>query len=193
MDFNESITKENIARAFAGECQDGARYQFISQQCMKDGYNYIGNTLKTLAKNEMAHAKALYEIMLKYTKGTNNVAIEAGYPFDIIELPNSILEASEVEIMEAQNIYPSFARTARDEGFEDVGELFDLIADVENCHYLLLKEVGEKLKKNTLYREKDTKWKCSNCGHEETSDTAWQQCPLCTMEQGFVIFPIADN
>ena len=57
VEFEKSQTKRNLARAFAGECQDGARYQFLAQQAKADGENYMMDLLKMLAKNEMAHAK----------------------------------------------------------------------------------------------------------------------------------------
>lgn len=81
--FDKSKTKENLARAFAGECQDGARYQFIAQQCMEDGYNYLQTMFKTFAKNEMAHAKTFYELIFAHSgKSTGNIKITGGYPFE---------------------------------------------------------------------------------------------------------------
>ena len=53
MDFSESKTKENLARAFAAECQDGARYQFIAKDAKQNQMNYISTILKMLAKNEL--------------------------------------------------------------------------------------------------------------------------------------------
>ena len=64
VEFNKSKTKENLARLFAGECQDGARYQFIAQQANTDNYSYLMDVMKILAKNEMAHAKIFYDLIL---------------------------------------------------------------------------------------------------------------------------------
>ena len=50
VDFEKSETKINLARAFAGECQDGARYQFIAKQAEQEGYQYIKTLLKTLKR-----------------------------------------------------------------------------------------------------------------------------------------------
>ena len=46
VEFNKSKTKENLARLFAGECQDGARYQFIAQQANTDNYSYLMDIMK---------------------------------------------------------------------------------------------------------------------------------------------------
>ena len=61
VDFSQSKTKENLARAFAAECQDGARYQFIAKDAKQNQMNYISTIMKMLAKNEMAHAKMFYQ------------------------------------------------------------------------------------------------------------------------------------
>ena len=85
--FEKSETYKNLARAFAGECQAGARYQFLSKQCLNEGYNFLSNTVKTLAKNEMAHAKTFFDqIVNNSSKVVKNIDIEAGYPFKFGEL-----------------------------------------------------------------------------------------------------------
>ena len=68
MDFEQSQTKTNLARAFAGECQAGARYQFIAQKAMQEGKKNIQMLFKTLAKNEMAHAKVFWDLIAKNSK-----------------------------------------------------------------------------------------------------------------------------
>ena len=62
-DFDNSQTKINLARAFAGECQDGARYQFLAKLAMDEGYAYLQSIFKTHAKNEMAHAQRFFNLL----------------------------------------------------------------------------------------------------------------------------------
>ena len=189
--FEKSETYKNLARGFAGECQAGARYQFLSKQCIKEGYNFLSNTLKTLAKNEMAHAKALYDqIVNNSSKVVKNIEICAGYPFKYGELTDHFKYTMEDEEMEAKTIYPDFALVAREEGFEDIAHLFERITEVENCHYMLIKQIYEGLKNQTLYTSTTPiKWKCSNCGNEHTSKSAWKICDLCSMPEGYVEVP----
>ena len=72
--FDESETIRNLARVFAGEVQDGARYQFLGQMAANEGYNYFQTLCKTLAKNEMAHAKAVYQLITNNcTKSISNI------------------------------------------------------------------------------------------------------------------------
>lgn len=190
--FDNSRTIQNLARAFAGECMEGARYQFIAQKAQQEGYEYIQTLLKTVAKNEMAHAKEFYmHITQNSTKGVANINIDAGYPFPCGELVDNLKHCLEYEAGESQDIYPAFAQIAEEEGYPDIAHTFRLVATVENCHYLLMKQLYEKLKKNKLYTCKcSQKWKCNDCGFEHTDKKAWETCPLCHKEQGCVQIPI---
>lgn len=189
--FEKSETYKNLAKGFAGECQAGARYQFLSKQCLNEGYNFLSNTVKTLAKNEMAHAKMFFdEIVNNSTKVVKNIDIESGYPFKFGELIDHFKYTMEDEEMEANTIYPAYAETARNEGFLDIADLFDRVSSVEDCHYNLNKQIYEGLKNKTLYKSKTPiKWKCSNCGNEHTQKEAWKVCDLCSMPQGYVEVP----
>ncbi len=189
MNFNDSVTKTNLARSFSAECQAGARYQFMSKLAMQDQQKFISDTLKTLAKNEMAHAKIFYDFIIEKSGGSvKNIPIEAGYPFDDPMLKTSLLEESKIELSEGDNIYPSFARIAKDEGFVDIAKAFEMVANVEKTHYRILNYLATLYKANKMYkREKPTEWKCSNCGHVEISKQGWSVCPLCGMPQGFII------
>jgi rubrerythrin len=192
MNFEESVTKTNLARSFAGECQAGARYQFMSKIALEEQLQFISNTLKTLAKNEMAHAKAFYDFILSNSSGNvRNIPIEAGYPFEMSDLKSSLLEESKNEKSEAENIYPSFARIAKDEGFDEIAKTFEMIAKVEATHNQILRCLGDLYKSNKLYkRDKATKWKCSNCGHTETAKEGFKTCPVCKLPQGYIIIDL---
>ena len=194
VDFEKSQTKKNLARAFAGECQDGARYQFLAQQAKTDNLNYMMGLLKTLAKNEMSHAKVFYDFLLKYGNGNKNIDIEAGYPYSTYELDPGLKLASVAEESQFETIYPAFAREARDEGYDDVADQFLRIATVEDCHSKQLTELYSKLKKNNLYKEKSAmKWKCSKCGYEETKKQPDKTCPLCHYDIGYMKINLQDE
>ena len=144
MDFNKSKTKQNLARLFAGECQDGARYQFIAKTAKAQGYKYISDILKMLAKNEMAHASVIYNFIEQNSgKEVKNIEIHAGYPFEGCNLENGLLASSGAELSQAENIYPHFAKIAKDEGFDEIAKLFENIMNVEIMH----KEIFEELYK----------------------------------------------
>ena len=192
MIFNESTTKINLARAFAGECQEGARYQFMSKMALQDQMQFISDTLKTLAKNEMAHAKVFYDLILQYSDGNvKNIPIEAGFPFEMPDLKTSLAEEMKNEISESENIYPSFARIAKDEGFKEIAKMFDRIGKVEATHAKMLDYLSTLYNSNKLYkRDKPTKWKCSSCGHVEIAKDGFKVCPLCKLPQGYIIIDL---
>lgn len=191
MDFQKSKSKENLVRAFAGECMDGAKYQFIIKGC-KQEYKYLSDLLKTIAKNEMAHAGIFYKLIVKYGKNdVTNVDIKAGYSFEPLELMTSLVGSLEVERKESQKIYPLFAKTAREEGFPDIAEAFETVAADEEHHVVMLSQICERLKNKQLYKcEHETFWLCSNCAHHEMAREAWKQCPSCGFPQGFVQFTL---
>lgn len=192
MDFNESTTKTNLARSFAAECQAGARYQFMSKMALQNQMQFLSDTMKTLAKNEMAHAKIFYDHILQNSKGNvRNIPIEAGFPFEMPELETSLIEESKNETSEAENIYPSFARIARDEGYPEIAKSFEAIAKIESSHAQILKYLGDLFTSKKLYkRESPTEWKCSLCGYVEHSKEAFKCCPVCSMPQGYIIIDI---
>ena len=192
MNFNESVTKTNLARSFAAECQAGARYQFMSKMALQNQMQFISDTMKTLAKNEMAHAKVFYDFILEKSEGgVRNIAIEAGFPFDAPELETSLLEEAKTELSEANNIYPSFARIAKDEGFHDIAKAFEMVANVESTHHRILQYLGQLYKSHKLYKRSEaTEWKCSSCGYVAISKEAFKICPLCKMPQGYVIIDL---
>ncbi len=191
MDFNASKTKENLARVFAGLCQDGARYQFIAKRAISEGYHYIADRLKQIAKNKMAHASVIYSLMLdNIGDNKDNVNIEAGYPFEPQILKTSLQDSAEIEENEGKNIFPHFAKIAQDEGFKEIEEKLLLICSVnlQNANYL--KELAGKFDEGSLYACDDKSvFTCSNCGHTVVSTKAWENCPLCNYPKGYVIIP----
>lgn len=188
MDFEKSDTLKNLTRAFAAECQDGAKYQYIADEAEMDKQSYISTILKQLATNEMAHAKIFYDyICSKKSGGFENVEIRATYPMqggawiDMLEIEQ------ENENKQANTVYPFFAKTAKKEGFDDIAVKFLEIGKIEACHADVLSQLYQMMKNNTLNQfEKPTKLKCTNCGHEEFTKKAWKKCPLCSKNGGMI-------
>lgn len=195
MEFLKSETKNNLARAFAGECQDGARYQFMAKSALKQELSALADQFKTFAKHEMAHAKVFYDLLLSSAKEElSNIEICAGYPFEDYDIETSIKNMAGIELSESRNIYPAFAKVARDEGFPEIADAFELAALVENKHFLALNDIAEKYASKKLYSSAEaTMWKCSSCGHEHEAKSAWKQCPLCQMPQGYAELKLTDE
>ena len=153
----------------------------------QEGYQYMSMLIRTLAHNEMAHAQQFFNKIVELGGNqTQNIEICAGYPFRSGKLKDVLLHESENEHMSAESIYPSFADVARDEGFKDVAELFDMVSRVERTHERILRTLHEHLKDNCLYKCTDEHcFKCDECGTIIQNKCAPKVCPLCKMGQGY--------
>ena len=188
MNFQDSKTKENLARSFAAECQEGARYQFLAKIAQQQGYQYMSMLIRTLAHNEMAHAEQFFNKIVELGKDqTQNIEICAGYPFRSGELCQVLTNEANNERMSSESIYPQFANIARDEGFKDVADLFDMVAKVEKTHQRTLEHLANSLECGTLYKcsEGEHAFKCDECGTILRDKCAPKTCPLCHMGQGY--------
>ena len=185
MNFNESQTKKNLAKSFAAECQAGARYQFMATMAQKDGYSFLKDTFKMIAKNEMAHAKLFYNYIVDKSGKECKVDIKADYPYVDPNLDTSIKLEGKIEREEFDTIYPEFAKTAKEEGFSDIAASFELVAKVEQIHAEMLEQINKGYSKGAMYKGKRL-YKCSNCGHASMESQGWKTCPLCNLEQGYI-------
>lgn len=187
MDFQKSETKKNLARSFAAECQEGARYQFLANMAQQQGYQNMSMLIRTLAHNEMSHAQQFFNKITELGGSkTQNIEINAGYPFKTGELKQVLKLEAENEKMSAESIYPTFAEIARDEGFVDVAELFDMVSKVEMSHHETLSKLHKSLSTNTLYKSSSEHcFKCDECGTVIRDKSAPKICPLCKMGQGY--------
>lgn len=189
MELSKSKTLTNLARAFAGECQARTRYEFIEYGARNEGYAAIADLIDSVVYNEFNHARMFYTCIQQASKSEiKNIDVCCGFPFkEKWDLTENLRLAAEDERFEAEEIYPIFAKTARDEGFEDIAGLFENVISVEKKHQKLFSELHKQMKEGTLYKKgKPTLWKCPSCGYEATLPEAWDKCPLCQAEQGVV-------
>ena len=187
MQFEKTKTYQNLATAFAGECQAGMRYQMIAKLAMKEGRKTLADAIRTIAKNETLHATQFFNKIIEKTGSRENISFDAGYPFHMGTLEESLKFAAADEHNEMEDIYPSFSVTAKNEGFEDVAALYKMIAEVEGQHKIIFQYLHDAVRNGTLYKsEKPLLWICSECGYMHVANEAWKVCPLCKAEQGYV-------
>ena len=187
MQFENTETFKNLARSFAGECQAGMRYQMIAKLAMKEGLKTLADAIRTIAKNETLHATQFFNKMIEKTGSRDNVTFDAGYPFHMGTLEESLKFAAMDENSEMEDIYPSFAVTAKNEGFEDIAALYKMIAEVEGQHKIIFQYLHDGVRNGTLYKSTSPiLWICSECGYMHVGTQAWKVCPLCKAGQGYV-------
>lgn len=187
MEFCKTQTFFNLARSFAGECQAGMRYQLTAKAAMKEGLTVLADTIRTIAKNETNHARVFFETILAHAGSQEDVHIDAHYPFHAGTLAESLRFAMQDEQSEAEELYPAFARTAREEGFADIARKFELTANVESHHKIIFDYLAGAMRTGALYaQETPMLWICGECGYMHTSKEAFKVCPLCGAPQGDV-------
>lgn len=191
MQFKKTKTYTNLARSFAGESQAGMRYQLIAKLAIAEEYPVLADVVRTIAKNETYHAKTFYDTLIQKAGNSENIELNAGYPFQFGTLAESLEFAAHGEKSEHDEIYPTFAKEAREEGFDDIADLYERVAGVERDHEIVFRYLANAINDGVLYkRNKPTLWVCSECGYRATTKEAWKICPLCKAKQGYVEIPL---
>ena len=187
MERNNSMTKDNLLRAFAGESQARNRYEFAAGVCRKKGLEVLELLFTYTAGQEREHGKIFYQQLQQ--AGCENIVISAGYPVDLTEEPLRLLQlAAEHENDEFGDIYPAFAEKAREEGFPQIAAAFQSIAAVEKVHAERFARFARLLEEGRLFAgEAETEWICLNCGNVYKGPQAPGRCPVCDHSQGYFI------
>lgn len=176
-------TKKNLLKSFAGESQARNRYNFFAKVAKKEGYVQIQHIFEETAANEKEHAEVFFE----YLKEGGLEEITAKYPAGKIgTTEENLLEAAEGEKMEWGTLYPAFEKTAREEGFTDIAESFQEIAEVEEKHEKRYRKLLDNLKKDRVFkRDEEVDWHCLNCGYIHHGKEAPKVCPACKHPQSY--------
>lgn len=181
-------TLENLAKAFAGESQARNKYEFFSKIARKEGHIHIAEIFEETALNERAHAKIFYNYIINGLKKGDSaipVLVDTEYGFGIEDTLHNLKYAGNGENEETE-IYPEFARIAKEEGFDQIAANFLSIAEVEKAHRNRYYSLYKSLKNNTLYKSPESKyWKCINCGYIYEGTEAPKLCPACLHPQGY--------
>ena len=171
-----SKTERNLLTAFAGESQARNRYTYFASKAKKEGLVQISFIFEETSNQEREHAKRLF----KFLEG-GEVEISASFPAGVIGTTVENLKAGAGgEHYEYTEMYPGFARVAREEGFEGIAKVFEAIAVAEKQHekrYLALAaniEAGRVFK-----RDEKVMWRCRNCGYLHEGEEAPEVCSAC--------------
>lgn len=158
-------TEQNLMTAFAGESQARNKYTYYASQAKKEGYVQISKIFEETANNEKEHAK----IWFKYLHG-------GSIPQTLINLE----DAASGENYEWTEMYATFAKEAKEEGFNDLAILFEMVAKIEKTHEERYRKLLESVKNQTVFvRNEKIVWECANCGHHVTCEEAPEMCPVC--------------
>lgn len=179
-DLNGTQTEKNLLTAFSGESQARNRYTYFASAAKKEGFVQISDIFTETANQEKEHAKRFF----KFLEG-GEVEIAGAFPAGVIGTTLENLKAAAAgEEYEWTQMYPDFAKTAKQEGFEDVAIVFEMIAIAEKQHEKRYKELAANVEKGTVFKKgSSAKWRCRNCGYVHDGDAAPDLCPACSHPQ----------
>ena len=165
-----SKTEANPMTAFAGESQARNKYTYYASKAKKDGYVQIAALFEETANNEKEHAKIWFKLL-------------HGGIGDTID---NLKDAAAGENYEWTDMYAGFAKTAREEGFDHIADLFEGVAKIEKEHEERYLKLVKNLEDGLVFsRDGDVIWQCANCGHIVIGKKAPEVCPVCAHPQAY--------
>lgn len=121
-----SKTHSNLKNAFAGESQANRRYLYFAKQADVEGYPEVAGNFRDTAEGETGHAHG----HLDYLKPVGDPVTD----FPIGDTVNNLKSAIAGETHEYTDMYPGYAKTAREEGFKEIADWFETLAKAEKSH-----------------------------------------------------------
>lgn len=172
MEFKGSKTEKNLWEAFAGESQARNKYTYFASKARAEGFNQIAAIFEETAGNEKEHAKIWFKLATE-EKGIGTTA-------------ENLKAAAAGENYEWTDMYAGFAKTAREEGFDHIADLFEGVAKIEKEHEERYLKLVKNLEDGLVFsRDGDVIWQCANCGHIVIGKKAPEVCPVCAHPQAY--------
>lgn len=192
MNLRGSKTYENLMRAFAGESQARNRYNIASAAAKKEGFHVVGAVFDYTADQERAHAKVFYQLLADYAG--DNISISGAYPVDWYDNTVKALRAAQHnELEEWDEVYKSFGKIAREEGFTAIAQVFEGVARIEKAHADRFGRLADEIENGIIFkRDEEITWMCTVCGNIHVGKEAPQVCNVCQHPQGFFM-PFAES
>ena len=177
MELKGSKTEKNLMAAFSGESEARNKYTYYASKAKKDGYVQIAKLFEETAANEKEHAKIWFKLLKDGIGAT----------------ADNLADAAAGENYEWTEMYPTFAKEAREEGFNHIAFLFEEVAKIEKEHEERYRKLLENVEGGLVFsRDEEMIWQCSNCGHIVVGKKAPEVCPVCAHPKAY--FEIkADN
>ena len=171
MDLKGSQTEKNLMAAFAGESQARNKQTYYASKAKKDGYEQIAAIFEESANNEKEHAKIWFKLL---------------HGGAVPNTEENLQDAANGENYEWTDMYAGFAKTAKEEGFDDIAKLFEEVGEIEKHHEQRFLKLLENVKEGLVFSKDGSRiWKCRNCGHITIGKDAPEVCPVCAHPQSY--------
>ena len=169
--YSGTKTEQNLRDAFSGESQARNKYTYFASVAKKEGYEQISAIFLKTAENEKEHAKLWFKCL---------------HDGDVPGTIQNLKDAADGENYEHTTMYKEFAAVAREEGFLEIADKFELVGKIEAEHEKRYLALLEKVKDNKVYIAPDVVvWKCRNCGHIHVGKEAPKVCPACNHPKSY--------
>jgi len=170
-------TEANLWAAFAGESQARNKYTYYASKAKKEGFEQIAAFFTETADNEKEHAKLWFKLL---------------HEGEIPDTITNLNDAADGENYEWTDMYDSFAKTAKEEGFDRIAYLFSAVGAIEKHHEERYRALLKNIEEGKVYnREGKVAWICRNCGHIHYGEKAPEMCPVCAHPKAY--FEIEKN
>lgn len=170
MELKGSKTEKNLMAAFSGESEARNKYTYYASKAKKDGYVQIAKLFEETAANEKEHAKIWFKLLKDGIGAT----------------ADNLADAASGENYEWTEMYPTFAKEAKEEGFDRIAYLFEEVAKIEKEHEERYKKLLANIEGGIVFsRDEEMIWQCSNCGHIIVGKKAPEVCPVCAHPQAY--------
>ncbi len=164
-------TEANLQTAFAGESQARNKYTYYASKAKKEGYNQIADLFQETADNEKEHAKIWFKLL---------------HDGAVPDTVTNLNDAAAGEHYEWTDMYDGFAKEAKEEGFDDIAALFEMVAKIEKTHEERYLKLLSNVEGGIVFsRDGDMVWHCMNCGHIEVGKKAPEECPVCNHPKAY--------
>lgn len=171
MELKGSRTEANLMAAFAGETQARSKYSYYASKAKKDGYVQIANIFEETSDNEKEHAKIWFKLL---------------HGGEMPDTLSNLKDAATGENYEWTDMYAKFAAEAKEEGFEHIASLFEMVGKIEKEHEERYRKLIANIEDGLVFsKEGDVIWQCSNCGHIVIGKKAPEICPVCAHPQSY--------
>lgn len=166
-----SKTEANLLAAFAGESQARNKYTYYASKAKKDGYEQIAALFTETANNEKEHAKIWFKLL-----HDNNIP----------DTVTNLKDAAAGENYEWTDMYATFEKEAKEEGFDHIAYLFREVGKIEKEHEARYLKLLANIEGGLVFsRDGDMMWHCTNCGHIHIGKTAPDICPVCSHPKSY--------
>ena len=162
-------TEKNLMEAFAGESMARNKYTYFAGKAKKEGYEQIAAIFEETAGNEKEHAKLWFKLLCGGEIPSTDANLKA---------------AAAGENEEWTEMYARMAKDAKEEGFDKIALLFEMVGQIEKEHEERYLKLLDNVKADKVFNKTEKSvWICRNCGHLVDAESAPKLCPVCDHPQ----------